>query len=392
MKKALFSVLAVSVFFAAQAQQAMIKEAPRKATFSGTVKKFGTENPMGQGENHDKALANMWVDYSVANLDDFLTAWPYNSAYTVADTTGPGINNLFNKVAVCITGKLAGYTDYIDLYEKLTSTSPSFTSVTENNYPTGYALKIDTFYIGFTHQNQTGSWNYFEPQIISLAGNGGPSTNVVWSLKDSVNTSQTADGNSIGLFQWPVGFTGTAGQKLGLTFKYTAPKLDTLQVAGGGKDGDDNQTIETVTAYPYNYMGLVYLSGGSYINTTNIGFGNPVGSEGWFYAQNWWLWAAVTYVDNSSIDENEVYGFDVSPIYPNPFAGIANINYTLKESAEVSFQIMDMTGKVLRSSNMGTQGAGTYTIDVNKDNLAAGAYFYSFTVNGKKITKRMIVQ
>lgn len=392
MKKILLSAFAASLLLATQAQtQQMESQAPRKVNFGGNKVIFGAQNPMTQGQNQDKSLENMWVDYSVANFDDFLTAWPYNSAYVIADTVGPGINNLFNKAAVTINGSLAGYTDYIDLYEKLTSNSPTFSSVIENNYPTGFALTIDTFYIGLAHQNQTGNWNYLEPQIVSLTG-ANPSTNVLWSFKDSTNTSLTTDLNSIGMFQWPVGFTTGANQKVGLTFKYTASKQDSLFIAGGAVDGDNNNTIEAITVYPTSFMGLVYLSGGSYLNTTNIGFGNPVGSTGWFYAQNWWMWAAVTYVDNSGINENEIYGFNIDPIYPNPFGGIANIRYSLTETADVSFEIMDMTGKVLRSSNMGTQAPGSYTMNVDKDNLSAGVYLYSFNVNGKKLTKRMIVQ
>lgn len=389
MKKVLLSALAASFILVAQAQQ-IENEAPRKVQYTGTKKVFGTQNSMTQ--NSDKALANMWVDYSVASLDDFLTGWPFNSNFVLADTVGPGINNLFSKAGVGITGALAGYTDYIDLDEKFTSLTPSFSSVIENVYPAGYNLVIDTFYVGFAHNNQTGDWNYFEPTIVSLAGNGTPSTNVLWTTKDSVNTSQTADLNSIGLFQWPVGLTIAPNQKAGLTFRYNAPKADSLFLAGGGLDGDDNQVIENPTSYANSWMGLVYLSNGAFINTSNVGFGNPVGSDGWFFAQNWWIWAYVTYVDNSGINENEVYGFNIDPIYPNPFGGLANIRYSLTESAEVSFEILDLTGKVLRNTNLGTQAAGSYTMDVQKDNLAAGVYLYSFTVNGNKITKRMIVQ
>ena len=388
MKKVLLSALAVSFLFSVEAQ--LLDEGPRKVNLSGKRIVFGSENPM----NQNKAFNQMWVDYSVANMDNFLTGWPFNSAYTIADTVGPGQNNLFNKAAVSITSSMAGYLDYVDLYEKLTSPSPSFSSLIENPYPTGFALTVDTFYIGLSHQNQTGTMNYLEPQIVSLNGSGAPTTNVLWSTKDSTDVSWTEDANSIVMFQYPVGFTSAANQKIGLTIKYTADKLDTLSIAGGGVNTgtDQNPVIGNKSQYETSHMGLVYLSGGSYIKNSQIGYGNPVGSAGWFYAQNWWIWAAVSYTDNSSIDENAVYGFNIDPIYPNPFGGIANIRYSLTESSDVTFEVMDLTGKVLRSSNFGTQAAGSYTINVEKDNLTAGVYLYSFNVNGKKLTKRMIVQ
>ncbi|MCG9911984.1 MAG: T9SS type A sorting domain-containing protein [Flavobacteriales bacterium] len=388
MKKLLLS-LAV-LFSASQLfSQSIENQAPRKVHFDGTKKTFGVV-----GANQDKGLEQMWVDYSVASFDDFLTAWPFNSDYVLADTIGPGINNLFSKAAVGITGQLAGYIDYIDLEEKFTSLNPSFTSVIDNVYPSGYELKIDTFYVGFTHQNQTGLWNYLEPTIVTLGGGGtgAPTNTVLWSTRDSVNQSQTTDLNSIGLFQWPVNITIPANQRAGLVFKYFAPKQDSLFIAGSGLDSDDNQVIENPSAYQTSWMGLVYLSNGAYIRNTNVGFGNPVGSAGWFFAQNWWIWANVTYVDNSSINEQDAFGFKIEPLYPNPFAQLANIRYTIEKESEITFELTDVTGKVVYNERIGNQFPGTYTYQLQRDNLNSGVYFYSFIVNGNKVTKRMIVE
>jgi flagellar hook assembly protein FlgD len=63
----------------------------------------------------------------------------------------------------------------------------------------------------------------------------------------------------------------------------------------------------------------------------------------------------------------------------------------LNEASNVSVEFVDVSGKVVRTINNGTQTAGTYTLDVNGNDFAEGVYFYTFTVGAEKITKRMII-
>ena len=77
--------------------------------------------------------------------------------------------------------------------------------------------------------------------------------------------------------------------------------------------------------------------------------------------------------------------------YPNPTNGLTNVVYELPSSANVTFQVMDITGKVVVSSYEGTQPAGKHMIELNTNDLRAGVYFYSIQVNGSKLTKKMTV-
>jgi hypothetical protein len=52
---------------------------------------------------------------------------------------------------------------------------------------------------------------------------------------------------------------------------------------------------------------------------------------------------------------------------------------------------MDITGKVVKTINNGTQSAGKYTLNLNGADYAEGVYFYTFTVGNEKVTKRMVV-
>ncbi|MGB1040236.1 MAG: T9SS type A sorting domain-containing protein [Flavobacteriales bacterium] len=90
------------------------------------------------------------------------------------------------------------------------------------------------------------------------------------------------------------------------------------------------------------------------------------------------------------IDEFES-GVKLFQNYPNPSNGLTRIKYELANSAEVSFEIIDVTGKKVMSIIEGNRNSGINTIDVNTSELKAGIYFYSIVIDGNAITKKMIV-
>ncbi|MBX7094696.1 MAG: T9SS type A sorting domain-containing protein [Flavobacteriales bacterium] len=83
--------------------------------------------------------------------------------------------------------------------------------------------------------------------------------------------------------------------------------------------------------------------------------------------------------------------FVLSQNIPNPANGTTTIRYSINENANVTFEIVDVTGKVIKNENFGTRSAGDYQINLDTDAFAAGVYFYSVTVNGERQTKRMII-
>lgn len=91
------------------------------------------------------------------------------------------------------------------------------------------------------------------------------------------------------------------------------------------------------------------------------------------------------------IEEDVANNFSVSQNVPNPFASNSVINYELNEAAAVSVEFVDLTGKVVKTINNGTQDAGTYTINIDGNDFAEGVYMYTFTVGDKKVTKRMTI-
>lgn len=75
--------------------------------------------------------------------------------------------------------------------------------------------------------------------------------------------------------------------------------------------------------------------------------------------------------------------------YPNPTTDNLTVNYSLEQSAKVTYTIFDLTGKQIQSESANRfPGAQQQTIDVN--NLSVGTYLISLNVNGNVITKRFV--
>lgn len=75
-------------------------------------------------------------------------------------------------------------------------------------------------------------------------------------------------------------------------------------------------------------------------------------------------------------------------VYPNPVQnGVLNIQYELKASAEVTVNVMDITGRVLSSENINAQ-AGVQKHAVNVANLSAGNYIVEISsTEGRGVSK-----
>ena len=91
------------------------------------------------------------------------------------------------------------------------------------------------------------------------------------------------------------------------------------------------------------------------------------------------------------IEETGTNDFSIGQNIPNPFGENAVINYELKEAGNVSIEFVDVTGKLVKSINNGTQVAGNYSVQIDANEFAEGIYFYTFTVGTEKVTKRMVV-
>ena len=87
--------------------------------------------------------------------------------------------------------------------------------------------------------------------------------------------------------------------------------------------------------------------------------------------------------------------------YPNPFNPETWIPYQLSASTEVSIQIYDVSGRLVRSLNLGWQPVGSYMTPSNAaywdgrnavgERVASGIYFYTLQTSDFAATRRMVI-
>jgi len=76
---------------------------------------------------------------------------------------------------------------------------------------------------------------------------------------------------------------------------------------------------------------------------------------------------------------------------PNPAKNFTNISFSLQKSADVKLNLFDITGRMVMSLYEGGKSSGNHKIVLDTRTLDAGVYFYSLSVDGATISKRMVV-
>lgn len=89
---------------------------------------------------------------------------------------------------------------------------------------------------------------------------------------------------------------------------------------------------------------------------------------------------------------NELAKSIMLSVYPNPAVGEATVKFNLDDAAAVKMNVVDIYGKVVSEVTDANLSPGEHTISVNKDRkLASGIYFIDLSINGAKISNKLIV-
>ena len=90
----------------------------------------------------------------------------------------------------------------------------------------------------------------------------------------------------------------------------------------------------------------------------------------------------------------EVQGttIDGITVFPNPFEGTTNINYTLPSKSDVKISVYDAEGKLVAKLKDGTFAAGVYTdaFDATKFHASEGVYFLKMYINNQYYTTKIV--
>lgn len=92
-----------------------------------------------------------------------------------------------------------------------------------------------------------------------------------------------------------------------------------------------------------------------------------------------------------SIEKNAMNVIELKQNSPNPFSTFTKINFTSSNSTSGKFYVMNLLGERVYESTINAK-EGLNTINFNGTDLGKGMYLYSIEIDGKKMTKRMVIQ
>jgi len=79
-------------------------------------------------------------------------------------------------------------------------------------------------------------------------------------------------------------------------------------------------------------------------------------------------------------------------LYPNPVSDLANISINLENSAKTTINIYDISGRIVKTMDLGQKSAGTHKISIDCNDLSNGTYIAQMIAGKEKIASKFIVR
>lgn len=135
--------------------------------------------------------------------------------------------------------------------------------------------------------------------------------------------------------------------------------------------------------------GMTVGTSGDSEDQTSFLFGDlGTGGIAWYFTNSTPM-VRMNFDPTINVASNELNDFNLS-VYPNPAQNAANVDFTLENAGEVTFELTDLSGKSVYSTSE-KMSAGNNSIVVPTDALSNGVYMYSFTNGNTVITKKLVV-
>ncbi len=99
------------------------------------------------------------------------------------------------------------------------------------------------------------------------------------------------------------------------------------------------------------------------------------------------LFAKTTVVSNEEIVLDNALS-----IFPNPVTDQLNVEFSLIETANVSFEVVNAVGQVMFAQTAGTLATGAHTVNFDMSNFATGVYFVNLRTAEGVTSQRIIKQ
>ena len=96
--------------------------------------------------------------------------------------------------------------------------------------------------------------------------------------------------------------------------------------------------------------------------------------------------------DFTSVPESPAVAQSINvSMYPNPVQSQATVSFDVKANTNVSYQVFDLTGRMVMNQNMGRFAEGSHQIQINAENLSTGSYILRLNQNGESTCVKFLV-
>ncbi|MCK4979907.1 MAG: T9SS type A sorting domain-containing protein, partial [Candidatus Delongbacteria bacterium] len=96
-------------------------------------------------------------------------------------------------------------------------------------------------------------------------------------------------------------------------------------------------------------------------------------------------------VTGTSLVVNNTTNIEVS-VMPNPVVDYAQVSYTMGADGDVSFEIFDLSGRVVKYMELNGQTAGEHQINIDASDLDAGTYLMRMNANSQRTTMKFMIK
>ena len=130
------------------------------------------------------------------------------------------------------------------------------------------------------------------------------------------------------------------------------------------------------------------VSGTSVPQTSFIFYEGSAGLD-WYYTTTTPV-VRMNFDATVGINEQNDLGISAQSM-PNPTSGITRLNYELAEKAPVTIDLVDVSGKIVRTFNEGVKAPGQHQLTFNVADLQEGVYFHVVRAGEREVTGRLVV-
>ena len=194
-------------------------------------------------------------------------------------------------------------------------------------------------------------------------------------------TTVEANGNTLNLSWQPVFQENNVAQvEYGIKIESLQRnlKFGNVNPANGNR-----QTSKRLAGFQNNELEIPNLPNGTYF--VEITTYNQLGGFSGFSNRQ-------TITINQTSFENgseRIEQFALFQNYPNPFNPVTQISYQLPKMSEVTLEVFDVTGRLVRTLVNETQTSGTHTVTFNGEHLSSGLYLYRLEAEDQVFTRKL---